>query len=405
MLLMPGGVRVSLAELMRGVSEVISESLLKERLDQGEKLKVKLGLDPTASDIHLGHTVVLNKLRHFQEQGHQVMFLVGDFTAMIGDPTGKNVTRQPLTQDQVMAHAKTYQDQVFKILDPENTTILYNSTWLEALGASGIIELASTYTVARMLERDDFEKRYRTMQPIAVHEFLYPLLQGYDSVKMEADVEIGGTDQKFNLLVGRELQKHYKMRPQVVMTMPLLEGTDGVKKMSKSLDNFIGINEPANEIYGKIMSLSDELMWRYYDLLSFLSVAEIATLRQSAKDGRNPRDIKMELACELVARFCGKVAARNAEQDFVSRFRHQMAPQDIPVKEISVDERGVAIGYLLQQVGLVGSISEAMRLVNQGAVKLDGSRVEDQRLVLFAAEPMTVQVGKRRVARVKLVLG
>ena len=364
---------------------------------------MKAGFDPTAPDLHLGHTVLINKLRHFQELGHQVMFLIGDFTGMIGDPSGKNTTRPPLTREQVLENAKTYQEQVFKILDPAKTEVCFNSSWMEALGASGMIRLAAQHTVARMLERDDFAKRYAGQQPIAIHEFLYPLCQGYDSVAMKADVELGGTDQRFNLLVGRELQKHYGQAPQCVLTMPLLEGLDGVNKMSKSLGNYIGIYEPPNEIFGKVMSVSDDLMWRYYDLLSFLPAAEIKALRHSITEGRNPRDVKVKLAQELVARFHGAAAAVTALEDFEARFQRNAIPDDIPGVTLQAGGEGLAIAAVLKQAGLTASTSESLRMIDQGGVRLDGEKVSDRGLVLAAGVVVVLQVGKRKFARVTVV--
>lgn len=390
-------------EICRGAAEIIFEKDLQERLASGKKLRVKLGMDPTAPNIHLGHTVVLNKLRHFQNFGHHVLFLVGDFTAMIGDPTGKNVTRKPLSSEEVLHNAKTYKAQVFKILDPEKTDVLFNSTWGNALTAVDLIQLASTYTVARMLERDDFSKRYANHQPIAIHEFLYPLLQGYDSVVMKADVELGGTDQKFNLLVGRELQKQNGQSPQCIMTLPLLEGLDGVQKMSKSLGNSIGITESPTEMFGKIMSISDELMWRYYELLSFKRVADIALLRAQVAAGKNPRDVKVLLGQELVARFHDQKAAEAAYQEFVDRFKHHEPPAHLEEIEIKAEAGGLAIGYLLLKASLVGSTSEAMRMIQQGAVKIDGEKIENNRLIIPLGATHLFQVGKRRFARVKVV--
>ncbi|MBI2306753.1 MAG: tyrosine--tRNA ligase [Rhodocyclales bacterium] len=391
----------SLDLIKRGADELLIEAELVEKLKTGRPLRVKAGFDPTAPDLHLGHTVLINKLRHFQDLGHHVMFLIGDFTGMIGDPTGKNTTRPPLSREQILENARTYQEQVFKILDPERTEICFNSTWFEPIGAAGMIKLAALHTVARMLERDDFSKRYANGQPIAIHEFLYPLCQGYDSVAMRADVELGGTDQKFNLLVGRELQKHYGQSPQCVLMMPLLEGLDGVNKMSKSLGNYVGINEPAREIFGKLMSVSDVLMWRYYDLLSFRGSAEIAKLRQEVADGRNPRDVKVLLAQELVARFHDQRAAEDALADFEARFRQGVIPDDIP--DFVVQLQGVAptIVQVLKLSGLTASTSEAMRMIEQGGVKVDGVKIEDKGLVLAVAKPLVLQVGKRKFVRVE----
>ena len=395
-------ITTALELIKRGADELLVEADLVEKLKTGRPLRVKAGFDPTAPDLHLGHTVLINKLRHFQELGHQVLFLIGDFTGMIGDPSGKNTTRPPLTREQVLDNAKTYQEQVFKILDPAKTEVCFNSTWMEALGASGMIRLAAQHTVARMLERDDFSKRYAAQQPIAIHEFLYPLCQGYDSVAMKADIELGGTDQRFNLLVGRELQKLYGQAPQCVLTMPLLEGLDGINKMSKSLGNYIGIYEPPNEIFGKIMSVSDELMWRYYDLLSFKPMSEILALRQSILEGRNPRDVKVLLAQELVARFHGAAAAVAALEDFQTRFQRNAIPDDIP--EISLaGEGGIGVVAVLKQAGLTASTSEAIRMIDQGGVRLDGDKLTDRGLMLKPGAVVVLQVGKRKFARVTLL--
>ncbi len=392
-------ITTALELIKRGADELLIEADLIEKLKAGRPLRVKAGFDPTAPDLHLGHTVLINKLRHFQELGHQVLFLIGDFTGMIGDPSGKNTTRPPLTREQVLENATTYQEQVFKILDPAKTEVCFNSKWMEALGASGMIRLAAQHTVARMLERDDFSKRYAAQQPIAIHEFLYPLCQGYDSVAMKADIELGGTDQRFNLLVGRELQKHYGQAPQCVLTMPLLEGLDGVNKMSKSLGNYIGIYEPPNEIFGKVMSVSDELMWRYYDLLSFKSKSEIVALRQSVSEGRNPRDVKVLLAQELVARFHGPAAAAAALEDFQTRFQRNAIPDDIP--EVSLaGEGGISVVAVLKQAGLTASTSEAIRMIDQGGVRLDGDKLMDRGLMLEPGAVVVLQVGKRKFARV-----
>ena len=395
-------ITTALELIKRGADELLVEADLVEKLKTGRPLRVKAGFDPTAPDLHLGHTVLINKLRHFQELGHQVLFLIGDFTGMIGDPSGKNTTRPPLTREQVLDNAKTYQEQVFKILDPAKTEVCFNSTWMEALGASGMIRLAAQHTVARMLERDDFSKRYAAQQPIAIHEFLYPLCQGYDSVAMKADIELGGTDQRFNLLVGRELQKHYGQAPQCVLTMPLLEGLDGINKMSKSLGNYVGIYEPPNEIFGKIMSVSDELMWRYYDLLSFKPASEISALRQSISEGRNPRDVKVLLAQELVARFHGGAAALAALEDFETRFQRNAIPDDIP--EVSLaSEGGVSVVAVLKQAGLTSSTSEALRMIDQGGVRIDGDKLTDRGLVLKPGAVVVLQVGKRKFARVTVL--
>lgn len=395
-------VNEALELIRRGADEILVESELVERLKSGRPLRVKAGFDPTAPDLHLGHTVLINKLRHFQELGHHVLFLIGDFTGMIGDPSGKNATRPPLSREQILENAKTYKEQVFKILDPEKTEVCFNSTWMNELGSAGMIRLASHYTVARMLERDDFAKRYGNGQPIAVHEFLYPLCQGYDSVALRADIELGGTDQKFNLLVGRELQKDYGQTPQCVLTVPLLEGLDGVNKMSKSLGNYIGIAESPREIFGKTMSVSDELMWRYFDLLSFRSSAEITALKKEAGAGRNPRDIKVMLAQELVTRFHSAKDAADALEEFEARFRQGVLPDDMPEHEIVCGTDGIGLVQLLKNIGLTASTSEAMRMIDQGAVRLNGERVEDKGLVLGEAGRVVLQVGKRKFAAVQL---
>jgi tyrosyl-tRNA synthetase len=394
------GVEDRLALIKRGADELLIETELVERLKSGRPLRIKAGFDPTAPDLHLGHTVLINKLRHFQDLGHHVMFLIGDFTGMIGDPTGKNSTRPPLSREQILANSKTYQEQVFKILDPEKTEICFNSTWFEPLGASGMIRLAALHTVARMLERDDFAKRYRGGQPIAIHEFLYPLCQGYDSVAMKSDLELGGTDQKFNLLVGRELQKHYGQQPQCVLMMPLLEGLDGVNKMSKSLGNYVGINEPPREIFGKLMSVSDELMWRYYDLLSFRASEEVAGLKLEIASGRNPRDVKVLLAQEIVARFHGAAASVDALSDFEARFRQGAIPDDIPEVVLDSVDGLLSVAQVLKQSGLMSSTSEALRMIGQGGVKVDGVKIEDKNLAFRARDDFVLQVGKRKFARV-----
>lgn len=386
----------ALAEIKRGVDELIPEDELIAKLKENRPLRIKLGADPTAPDIHLGHTVILNKLRTFQELGHEVTFLIGDFTAMVGDPTGKNTTRPPLTREQVVENAKSYTDQVFKILDPEKTKIVFNSSWLSELGAEGMIRLAANQTVARMLERDDFKKRYNEGRPIAIHEFMYPLLQGYDSVAMETDVELGGTDQKFNLLMGRELQKANGQKPQVVLTLPLLVGLDGVKKMSKSANNYIGIADTPSEMFGKIMSISDDLMWNYYELLSFRPLEEIEQFKQDIAGGKNPRDVKILLAKEIIARFHTEADADVAEQEFINRFQKGAMPDEMPEFEF---EAGIAIANLLKEAGLVNSTSDAMRMIRQGAAKLDGEKIEDTKLVP-AAGTAVYQVGKRKFARV-----
>ena len=394
----------ALAEIKRGLEEILLEDELIEKLKQGKPLKVKAGFDPTAPDLHLGHTVLINKLRTFQQLGHEVIFLIGDFTGMIGDPTGKNVTRKPLTREDVLANAKTYQDQVFKILDPAKTRIVFNSEWMEKLGAAGMIKLAARQTVARMLERDDFKKRYANNQSIAIHEFLYPLVQGWDSVALEADIEMGGTDQRFNLLMGRELQKDEGQRPQTVLMVPLLEGLDGVQKMSKSLGNYIGITDSPTEMFGKVMSISDDLMWRYYDLLSFRAIEDIVALKQQAVEGRNPRDIKIELAKEIIARFHSDADAEAAHQDFIQRFSKNALPDEIPELTLTLEGDNLPIAQLLKEAGLVESTSEALRMIKQGAVKLNGdSKVEDSKLVFEKGSSTIFQVGKRKFAKVTLV--
>ncbi|MCS6125831.1 tyrosine--tRNA ligase [Shewanella baltica] len=390
-----------LAEIRRGTDEILLEADLLEKLKEGRPLRIKLGADPTAPDIHLGHTVILNKLRLFQELGHEVIFLIGDFTGMVGDPSGKNSTRPPLTREQVLANAETYKEQVYKILDPAKTRIEFNSSWLEPLGAAGMIRLASKQTVARMMERDDFKKRYASGQSIAIHEFMYPLLQGYDSVALQADVELGGTDQKFNLLMGRELQKAEGQKPQAVIMMPLLEGLDGVKKMSKSAHNYIGVSEPANEMFGKLMSISDDLMWRYFELLSFRPLAEIEQFKQDVANGSNPRDTKIALAKEIITRFHDAASAESAHQAFVDRSKG-MIPDDIEEIELAAGE-GIAIANLLKDADLVSSTSEAMRMIKQGAVKMDGEKLEDSRMTLFTGTVAVFQVGKRKFAKVTLV--
>ena len=385
-----------LAELKRGVDEILSEQDLIEKLKENRPLRVKLGADPTAPDIHLGHTVVLNKLRQFQQLGHEVYFLIGDFTGMVGDPSGKNATRPPLSCEDVLRNAETYKQQIYKILDPQKTRIVFNSEWLGKLGTEGMIRLASNYTVARMLERDDFKKRFSNNQPIAIHEFIYPLLQGHDSVALEADVELGGTDQKFNLLVGRELQKSAGQKPQVAITLPLLVGLDGEKKMSKSLGNYIGVTEAPSEMFGKIMSISDDLMWDWYNLLSFRPLAEIAQLKADVANGKNPRDVKILLAKEIIARFHDEAAADAAEQEFINRFQKGAMPDDMP--ELTF-EGEIGLANLLKEAGLVASTSEANRMVQQGGVKIDGEKVEDAKLVITASTAV-YQVGKRKFAKV-----
>lgn len=390
------------AEIKRGADEILLEEELIEKLKDGKPLKIKAGFDPTAPDLHLGHTVLINKLKTFQDLGHEVIFLIGDFTGMIGDPTGKNVTRKPLTREDVLANAETYKQQVFKILDPEKTQIRFNSEWMEKLGAAGMIKLAARQTVARMLERDDFKKRYANGQPIAIHEFLYPLAQGWDSVALESDVELGGTDQRFNLLMGRELQKEEQQRPQTVLMMPLLEGLDGVQKMSKSLNNYIGITDAPNDMFGKVMSISDELMWRYYELVSFRPLDEIEGFKKQIEEGANPRDIKILLAKEIIERFHDANAAEQAHQDFIQRFQKNAIPDDMPEVSLSLGGEGIAIANLLKEADLVGSTSEAMRMIKQGAVKINGEKVSDTKLTLTEAGEAVYQVGKRKFARVTL---
>ena len=393
----------SLALIKRGADEILVEAELVEKLKKNKPLRVKAGFDPTAPDLHLGHTVLINKLRQFQDLGHEILFLIGDFTGMIGDPTGKSATRPPLTRDDVIENAKSYTKQVFKILDPEKTQVMFNSEWMNEMSPADLIQLAAKHTVARMLERDDFSKRYKGGQPIAIHEFLYPLIQGYDSVAMKADVELGGTDQKFNLLVGRELQKHYGQEQQVVLTMPILEGLDGVQKMSKSLNNYIGIDEAPDEMFGKIMSISDELMWRYFELLSFLPEEDIEKFKQDIEEGINPRDIKFILGEELVARFHSAEAATQARESFIARFQKGAMPDDIPELELSAVDGELAIANLLKEAGLTQSTSESLRMLKQGAVKIDGKKVEDKGLLVEAGTEHIYQVGKRRFAKVKII--
>ena len=391
-----------LTELRRGAHEILVEEELAKKLARGKPLIVKAGFDPTAPDLHLGHTVLINKMRQFQELGHQVVFLIGDFTGMIGDPTGKSVTRPRLTPADVEANARTYQDQIFKILDPARTLIDFNSRWMGAMNASGMIELAARYTVARMLERDDFSKRYKSGQPIAIHEFLYPLVQGYDSVALRADVELGGTDQKFNLLVGRQLQADYGQEPQVVITMPLLEGLDGVNKMSKSLGNYVGIHEPPGEMFGKLMSVSDTLMWRYFDLLSFRPTRELEALREAVAGGRNPRDVKFELACEVVDRFHGPGAGEAQKAAFIARFREGAVPEDMPEVSLAAPGGTLKLVQVLKEAQLVPSASAGYRMIDQGAVRVDGERAADRDATLAAGATYVVQVGKRAFARVRV---
>jgi len=391
-----------LAELRRGTSEILLEADLLRKLRKGRPLRIKAGFDPTAPDLHLGHTVLINKMALFQRLGHEVIFLIGDFTGLIGDPTGRNATRPPLTPEDVKANAATYEAQIFKILDPQHTRVDFNSRWMGAMNAAGLIQLAAKHTVARMLERDDFARRYRGGQAIAIHEFLYPLVQGYDSVALEADVELGGTDQKFNLLVGRQLQEAYGQEPQVVLTMPLLEGLDGLNKMSKSLGNYIGITEAPDEMFGKLMSISDDLMWRYFDLLSFRPNAEIARLRQEVADGRNPRDVKFALGMELVDRFHGAGSGGRARDGFVARFSQGALPEDLAEVTLTAQSGALGIAHVLKGAGLVPSTSEAFRQLKQGAVKVDGARVEDGTLAFAAGATHVFQVGKRRLARVTI---
>ena len=396
-------IKEALALIKRGSEELLVEEELVQKLKKRQPLRIKAGFDPTAPDLHLGHTVLLNKLRQFQELGHKVFFLIGDFTGMIGDPTGKSSTRPPLTPDEVQQNAKTYTEQVFKILKPELTEVVFNSTWISKLGAAGMLKLAATHTVARMLERDDFTKRYKNNQPIAIHEFLYPLLQGYDSVELRADVELGGTDQKFNLLMGRELQKHYGQSPQCILTMPLLEGLDGVNKMSKSLGNYIGITEPPKEIFGKIMSISDDLMWRYFELLSLnRSAQEIVSMKERAAQGENPRNFKVELAQEIVERFHGYQAAQDVLVEFERVHKQGALPEDIPEITLVAGDQGMGIAQVLKQAGLTASTSEAMRMIDQGAVKLDEARVSDKGLHLASGVTVLVQVGKRKFVRITI---
>ncbi len=396
------GIDEQIAELTRGTDEVLPEDGLVAKLKEGRPLVVKAGFDPTAPDLHIGHTVLINKMRQFQQLGHDVVFLIGDFTGMIGDPSGKNATRPALTTDEISANAATYEKQIFKILDAQKTRVEFNSRWMSEMDAAGLIKLAARHTVARMLERDDFNKRYKGGQPISIHEFLYPLVQGYDSVALKADVELGGTDQKFNLLVGRQLQQEFGQKPQIVITTPLLEGLDGVQKMSKSLGNYIGITDPAGEMFGKIMSVSDDLMWRYFEVLSFRTLDDINALKKSVADGMNPRDAKFELGREIVARFHSEADAEAAQQEFVARFQQGAMPDEIP--EVSMDSQNGTLGiaHLLKNAGLVSSTSEAFRMIKQGAVRIDGERVEDRSLVLAAGTTHVYQVGKRKFARVTL---
>ena len=397
-----GSLEESLELIRRGSDEILVEDELRKKLERGKPLRVKAGFDPTAPDLHLGHTVLINKLRQFQDMGHEILFLIGDFTGMIGDPTGKSQTRPTLTPDDVQRNAETYKEQVFKILDPERTRVVFNSKWMNELGAAGMIQLAARHTVARMLERDDFSKRYKSGQPIAIHEFLYPLIQGWDSVALKADVELGGTDQKFNLLMGRQLQEQEGMEPQVVLTMPILEGLDGVQKMSKSLNNYIGVSEPPDEMFGKLMSISDDLMWRYFELLSFRPMREIDRFRQQIAEGVNPRDLKFLLGEEIVARFHSEADARRARENFIARFQKGALPDDMPEVELEGEAEGVPIGYALRDAGLVSGTGEAFRMIKQGAVRIDGEKVADRDLKLAPGANVVCQVGKRKFARIKV---
>jgi len=395
-------IRQQMAELARGAQELLLPAELETKLKSGRRLKIKTGFDPTAPDLHLGHTVLINKMRQFQQFGHEVIFLIGDFTGMIGDPTGRNATRPRLTPEEIKANARTYEQQIFRILDPVQTRIDFNSRWFAPMGAAGLIEIAAKHTVARMLERDDFSKRFKGNQPIAIHEFLYPLVQGYDSVALHADVELGGTDQKFNLLVGRALQQHYGQEPQVVLTMPLLEGLDGVNKMSKSLGNFIAINDAADDMFGKLMSVSDQLMWRYFELLSFRPLGEIAALQRAVAEGRNPRDVKFELASEIVARFHDRAAAASAQANFMARFAQKTLPTDLPLTAIAAPDGQLALTAVLTAAGLAASGSEARRKIAEGAVRIDGDKVVDAALRLNVGETHILQLGPRRFVRVML---
>ncbi|HTN93324.1 MAG TPA: tyrosine--tRNA ligase [Gallionella sp.] len=393
-------VKHALAQIERGAHELLLEEELKQKLESGRPLRVKAGFDPTAPDLHLGHTVLLNKMRQFQDLGHHALFLIGDFTGMIGDPSGKNTTRPPLSREQVVENAQSYREQVFKVLDPERTEIVFNSTWMDEFDAADLIKLVATHTVARMLERDDFSKRYKSNQPIAIHEFIYPLVQGYDSVALKADIELGGADQRFNLLMGRELQKHYGQPAQCVLTMPLLEGTDGVNKMSKSLGNYIGVTDTPQDMFGKLMSISDELMWRYLELLSFRSLDEISGWKAEVDAGRNPRDIKVLLAQEIVERFHSRQAAEAALAEFEARFRQGVLPDDMPEIDVAAPGGNIVVPQLLKQAGLVDGTSEAMRMIQQGAVKLDGERINDKAAVIKSGTVVVAQIGKRKFARI-----
>tara|TARA_B100000029_G_scaffold514666_1_gene618347 strand:- start:1883 stop:3073 length:1191 start_codon:yes stop_codon:yes gene_type:complete len=392
----------ALETINRGIDELIGEDSLKQKLSANTQLTVKVGFDPTAPDLHLGHTVLINKMKHFQDLGHKVIFVIGDFTGMIGDPSGKNKTRPPLSEKEIQVNAETYKTQIYKILDPKKTAIKFNSEWCNQLGAEGFIKLASKYNLARMLERDDFNKRYKSNQSISIHELLYPLVQAYDSVFLEADVELGGTDQKFNLLVGREIQKAFDMDPQIVLTVPILEGLDGVKKMSKSLDNYVGINESPKNMFGKIMSISDELMWRWFELLSFRSLEDINKFKAEQKDGKNPRDIKIELAIELISRFHSDDQAHQAKEDFINQFQKKNIPDDIEEAEVVIEEASIPLPNLLKDVGLVKSTSEALRLIKQGAVKINDVKVDDTRLAITKDTNNLYQVGKRRFKKIAI---
>ncbi len=395
-------VKEQMEVIKRGADEVIVEGELEKRLHAGARLRVKAGFDPTAPDLHIGHTVLINKMRQFQQLGHEALFLIGDFTGMIGDPTGKNATRPALSKDEILENAKTYKDQVFRILDPDKTEIVFNSTWMDKMSAADLIQLAGKHTVARMLERDDFSKRYKGNRAISIHEFLYPLVQGYDSVAMKADVELGGTDQKFNLLVGRQLQQAYGQQPQIVVTMPLLEGLDGVQKMSKSLGNYVGITDPPADMFGKLMSISDDLMWRYFELLSFRSSTDIAALQKAAGEGRNPRDIKIELAMEIIERFHDGAAAEKARDDFIARFSRGEIPDEMSECELATENGELGIANVLRGAGLTASNAEGFRMLQQGAVRVDGVKVSDRDLALKAGATYIIQVGKRKFAKVSL---
>jgi len=395
-------IEADLEIIRRGTEEILVESELIDKLKKGKKLRVKAGFDPTAPDLHLGHTVLINKLKQFQDMGHDILFLIGDFTGMIGDPTGKNITRKPLSKEQVLENAKSYQEQVFKILDEEKTEIVFNSAWMNELSPADLITLASKQTVARMLERDDFSKRYSSGQPIAIHEFLYPLIQGYDSVALKADVELGGTDQKFNLLMGRELQKIYGQDQQTVITVPILEGLDGVQKMSKSLGNYIGVFDTPDDMFGKIMSVSDELMWRYFELLSFRPLSEIDAFKNDVDNGANPRDIKFLLAKEIITRFHNESLAEQAQQNFIDRFKNNLIPDEMDEFEFNPEEGEMAIGYIIKETGMTKSTGEAIRMIKQNAVKIDGEKVTDTKFSVKAGTSFVVQVGKRKFAKVTL---